>query len=202
MDWSPAARALVRANLAAFERQPSQTDARRAAVAIALLRGAGDEVALPLFLRNRGLTRHAGQMGLPGGRLEEGEDACAAALRELEEELGLTAGPDSILGLLDDFETRSGFVITPVVLWAGDSAGRLREVPGGEVARLFVITLSELSGASAAAEPGTSAGFSLPFAWGTVYAPTAAILYQFSEVAVAGRTVRVNDFYQPPFTWR
>ncbi len=159
-------------------------------------------MSLPLFLRHRDLARHAGQMGLPGGRCEEGENASAAALRELEEELGVSAGQESILGRLDDFETRSGWVITPVVVWTDAAAGDLRHVPGGEVARLFVITLSELCRAVAAAEPGTSTGFSLPFAWGTVYAPTAAILYQFHEVAVAGRPVRVNDFYQPPFTWR
>lgn len=201
-DWSAAPRILIQGHLAAFERWSSDSDARRAAVAIALLRGARDEVALPLFLRNRGLARHAGQMGLPGGRLEEGENASAAALRELEEEVGLHAGPDSILGVLDDFETRSGFVITPVVVWTGASVGDLREVPGGEVARLFVISLAELDSAAAAAGPGPSPAFGLRFAWGTVYAPTAAILYQFSEVGVAGRPVRVNDFYQPPFTWR
>jgi 8-oxo-dGTP pyrophosphatase MutT (NUDIX family) len=202
LDWSRASRALIRANLAAFERCPSDSDVRHAAVAIALLRGDGGEVAFPLFLRNRGLGRHPGQMALPGGRLEEGENAPAAALRELEEEVGLKAGPESILGLLDDFETRSGFVMTPVVVWADASPRDLRQVPGGEVARLFVITLSDLGRAAATAKPGTSSEFSLPFAFGNVYAPTAAILYQFNEVGVAGSPVRVNDFYQPPFTWR
>ncbi len=203
VDWSPAFRALIEGHLAAFERRSSDhRDRRRAAVAIALLRGAGGEVSLPLFLRNRGLPRHSGQMGLPGGRLEEGENATTAALRELEEEVGLNAGPDSVLGLLDDFETRSGFVITPVVVWADTTAGNLRHLPGGEVARLFVITLAELGRAAGAAKPGKSSGFSLPFTWGNVYAPTAAILYQFSELGIAGRPVRVNDFYQPPFTWR
>lgn len=193
---------MIRANLAAFESRAADSDARRAAVAIALLRGEDGEVSLPLFLRSRGLVRHAGQMSLPGGRLEEGENASAAALRELEEEVGLKAAPESILGLLDDFETRSGFVITPVVLWADAATGDLHPVQGGEVARLFVITLSELGRAAMAAGPGRSTGFSLPFAWGNVYAPTAAILYQFSEAGVAGRPVRVNDFHQPPFTWR
>ena len=202
MEWNPDARALLRANLASFERRPSDSDARRAAVAIALLRGARGEVAFPVFLRNRGLARHAGQMALPGGRLEEGETTSAAALRELDEEVGLSADPDSILGQLDDFETRSGFVITPVVLWADASADSLRPPAGGEVERLFVVTLSELGRAAGAAEPGRSTGFNLPFTWGTVYAPTAAILYQFGEVCLAGRSVRVNDFYQPPFTWR
>lgn len=202
VDWSPASRSLIQTNLAAFERRASGSDGRRAAVAIALLHGDGGEVAFPLFLRQRDLARHAGQMGLPGGRMEEGEEAAAAALRELEEEVGLHAELDSILGRLDDFETRSGFVISPFVVWAGASAGDLRLDPGGEVARLFVITLTELGRAAAAAQPGSSAGFCLPFAFGNVYAPTAAILYQFSQVGVAGRPVRVNDFYQPPFTWR
>lgn len=202
LAWGPATRELIRRNLARFERVAVPAGARRAAVAITLLRDASGESALPLFLRHSGLVRHAGQMGLPGGRLEDGEDAIQAALRELEEELGLAAAQESVLGLLDDFETRSGFVITPVVVWADAAAGDLRPEPGGEIARLYVITLPELLRAAAEAAPGPSPGFFLPFEWDNVYAPTAAMLYQFAEVAIAGGDVRVGDFYQPPFTWR
>ena len=202
LAWGTATRELIQGTLARLERVAVTGGGRRAAVAITLLRGAGDETALPLFLRHSGLVRHAGQMGLPGGRLEDGEDASQAALRELEEELGLAAAQESVLGLLDDFETRSGFVITPVVVWADATAGDLRPVPGGEIARLYVITLTELLRAVAEAAPGPSQGFFLPFEWDNVYAPTAAMLYQFAEVAIAGREARVGDFYQPPFTWR
>ena len=201
LDWSPRLRERVRANLAAFSRSGSSSAAARAAVAVVLLRGEGGEASVPLLLRGAGLRRHAGQMGLPGGRLDDGEDAPTAALRELHEELGVVADRESILGALDDFETRSGFVITPLVLWSDAQASDLRPA-AVEIERLFVPSLQEFLAAAAAAHPGASDGFCLPFSWGNVYAPTAAMLYQFCEVAIGGRSVRVNDFYQPPFTWR
>ncbi|HEX2681037.1 MAG TPA: CoA pyrophosphatase, partial [Candidatus Dormibacteraeota bacterium] len=71
-----------------------------------------------------------------------------------------------------------------------------------EVKRLFVVTTSELREAAAAAAPGPTPKFSLRFREVEVFAPTAAILYQFSEVALDGRPCRVADFYQPPWTHR
>ncbi len=189
-------------NLSSFERVASAGGGRRAAVAMTVLGTPKGEAVLPLFLRSAGLGRHAGQMGLPGGRLEPGEDAAAAARRELEEELGVATAAADVLGLLDDFETRSGFAITPVVVWCTADVGELRPSAGGEIDRLYVISLGELAEAAGAAGAGPSEQFSLPFAFGTVYAPTAAMLFQFNEVAVGGRSVRVHDFYQPPFTWR
>ena len=56
---------------------------------------------------------------MPGGRIDAGETPEQAALRELHEEVGLDLSADAVLGRLDDFVTRSGFVITPVVVWAG-----------------------------------------------------------------------------------
>ncbi|MBO0684573.1 MAG: CoA pyrophosphatase [Candidatus Dormibacteraeota bacterium] len=201
-EWGDGLREVTRANLSAFPRQASRLDARRAAVAITLLAGPGGEAVLPLFRRSAALARHAGQMGLPGGRFETGEDATAAARRELEEELGVREGPDAVVGELDDFETRSGFVITPVVIWSSAAVGDLRPGVDGEIAQLHVLTLGALAAAAASAPDGTSEAFSLRFAFGNVYAPTAAMLFQFNEVALGGRLVRVRDFYQPPFTWR
>lgn len=195
-------REVTRANLTAFPREASRLRTRWAAVAITLLAGPGGEAVLPLFLRSAALARHAGQMGLPGGRFEAGETAAAAALRELEEELGIREDPDAVLGELDDFETRSGFVITPVVIWSSAALEDLRPGVDGEIARLYLLRLGELSAAAASAAEGTSEGFSLRFAFGNVYAPTAAMLFQFNEVALGGREVRVRDFYQPPLTWR
>ena len=140
-------------------------------------------------------------MGLPGGKVNPGESAGHAALRELREELGLSVSADAIVGSLDDFETRSGFTITPVVVWSDAEAAELKP-SSGEVARIYLITLAELGSAVESADAGTSESFCLKFGFGEVYAPTAAILYQFSEVAVNGRSHRVNDFYQPPWTHR
>jgi 8-oxo-dGTP pyrophosphatase MutT (NUDIX family) len=140
-------------------------------------------------------------MALPGGKLHSGESAEMAAMRELGEELGLVSGGDAIVGLLDDFDTRSGFTITPVVMWSGSAATGLQP-SAAEVAELFLLKLTDLRSAVGSAKRGTSRRFCLELPWGPVYAPTAAILYQFSEVALDGRATRVNDFYQPPFARR
>lgn len=145
------------------------------------------------------MSRHAGQMALPGGRLHEGESAETCAMRELQEELGLKVSPHDVVGLLDDFDTRSGFTITPVVICADADVAGLQPSKF-EVAGLYVIPIPELRAAASKAKPGHS--FSLKLERVEVFAPTAAILYQFSEVALDGRPVRVSDFYQPPFTHR
>src|SRR5205807_5757814 len=81
--------------------------------------GVAGGAAFLLCRRAPRMTRHAGQWALPGGRIDDGETPLEAALRELEEELGLRLGPDSVVGWLDDYPTRSGYVITPVVPWGG-----------------------------------------------------------------------------------
>ena len=166
-----------------------------------LLENGDGEASVPLFLRASGLASHPGQFALPGGKLHSGEPAEAGALRELSEELGLVAGTDAILGLLDDFDTQSGFTITPVVMWSSSAATELQP-SAAEVAELFLLKPADLRLAVKGAKRGTSRDFCLELPWGPVYAPTAAILYQFSEVALDGRATRVNDFYQPPFARR
>jgi 8-oxo-dGTP pyrophosphatase MutT (NUDIX family) len=185
-------------NLRAFERMSSKLQQKPAAVAIVVLANDG-RPCVPIFQRTSEMSRHAGQMALPGGRLHEGESVEACALRELEEELGIAVGPESVVGMLDDFDTRSGFTITPVVIWAETEAAAVQPSKF-EVAQVFLVGLPDLRAAVARAGPGES--FSMKLEQVEVFAPTAAILYQFSEVALDGHSVRVADFHQPPWTHR
>ena len=190
----------LEARLRTFGRQESPLGQIPAAVAIVILLDGG-EPTVPIFQRPLNMRRHAGQMALPGGRLHEGEGAEDCALRELQEELGLAVDPDDVLGRLDDFDTRSGFTITPVVVWSG-AAPKILRPSNEEVARLFLIPAPELQQAVAGADLTEPDRFSLKFREVEVFAPTAAILYQFSEVGLDGRSVRVADFFQPPWTHR
>jgi 8-oxo-dGTP pyrophosphatase MutT (NUDIX family) len=192
---------LVETRLGRFERIAAQAPRVSAAVAIVLLEDGEGEARIPLCLRPEGLARHPGQFALPGGKLNPGEAAEAGALRELQEELGLVAGSESVLGVLDDFDTQSGFTITPVIVWSKSETAELHP-SAGEVAALFLLELGDLQSAVRGAKRGSSRAFCLELPWGPVYAPTAAMLYQFSEVALDGRATRVNGFYQPPFARR
>ena len=199
-------RARIEANLAAFERRVIADDSlRHAAVAIVIVDDGGKEAALLLTTRPEGLRRHGGQYALPGGRLDEGETAREAALRELEEELGLTLGEERIIGTLDDYPTRSGFCITPVVVWGGE-AGAIHPDPE-EVDQVYHIPLADLLSPDIPhLEPGPDDHpiLSAPLATlgHQVFAPTAAMLYQFREVALLGRATRVAHYDQPAFAWK
>src|SRR5438309_10781461 len=125
--FDDATRRDIAARCAAFARSPESQPVltlKRAAVAIVLVEAdhAQGGTALLLTRRAAGLRAHRGQWALPGGRCEDGETAVQAALRELREELGLNLAPADLLGLLDDYPTRSGYLITPVVVWAAASA--------------------------------------------------------------------------------
>src|SRR5215475_6709490 len=116
---------------------------KRAAVAIALTESdRGNGTAFLLTRRVAGLRSHSAQWALPGGRCDAGETQAQAALRELHEELGLELASSEVLGLLDDYPTRSGYLITPVVVWAGVRAAI---VPNpAEVASVHRIALDEI----------------------------------------------------------
>ena len=163
-----------------------------------------NEAALLLTRRALHLRNHAGQWALPGGRIEPGESPTEAALREVQEEIGLPLPATQVLGCLDDYATRSGFVITPVVVWAGP-VRQLQPNPD-EVASIHRIALAELLRSDApllnanAHSPHPVLRMPLGDSW--VAAPTAAFLYQFRELCLLGRATRVAHFDQPTFAWR
>jgi 8-oxo-dGTP pyrophosphatase MutT (NUDIX family) len=160
--------------------------------------------AVVLTRRAAGLRRHGGQWALPGGRLDPGETPEAAALRELDEEVGLALPPDHVLGCLDDFPTRSGFVITPIVVW-GTAAALLRPDPR-EVAAAYLVPLEALLDPAnlvlQTIPQSDRPVLALSILNTLIYAPTAAILHQLAEVAVLGRDTRVGHYEQPVFAWR
>lgn len=192
-------RSLVGSNLRGFERRRIRLagDRRRAAVAIALL-DAGTNPAILMIKRvNKG--RHAGQWAFPGGVMQPGERAAPAALREAFEEVGLERA--DIVGPLDDILTGTGFIITPVVMFAA-TATRLRRNPD-EVHSLHRVGLTRLVAAGLPRWVRDDSGHELlqyPLRHDmVVYAPTGAILWQFAEVALRGRATRVADLTQPAF---
>jgi 8-oxo-dGTP pyrophosphatase MutT (NUDIX family) len=198
-------RAQVVHNLDTFERISfGQPELAKAAVALVLVRGPLDEPAFLLTRRAARLNAHGGQFALPGGRIDQGEDANAAALRELHEELGVALGPESVLGQLDDFATRSGYVMTPVVLW-GPDVGVLSPSPA-EVAVAYRVPLRELYRPDAPTVFRVADSefplLSLPLVGTQVYSPTAAIIYQLRELALEGRVTRVHHYEQPRFAWK
>jgi 8-oxo-dGTP pyrophosphatase MutT (NUDIX family) len=193
---------------AAFSRAPAgdATPAlKRAAVAVALVESENPAGATAFVLTRRtaDLRSHRNQWALPGGRCDDGETPAEAALRELNEEVGLHLRPDAVLGLLDDYPTRSGYLITPVVVWAADKAD-LRP-SAAEVASVHRIPLADV------ARPDAFDFVTIPdsdrrvvrvrIGRHLIHAPTAAVIYQFREL-LAGRTTRVADLEQPVFAWR
>jgi 8-oxo-dGTP pyrophosphatase MutT (NUDIX family) len=191
-----------------FARLPESEPApalKRAAVAIVLVEAdePADGTAFVLTRRASSLRSHRGQWALPGGRCDAGETPVTAALRELREELGLALGEDHVLGLLDDYPTRSGYLITPVVLWAG--TGAVITPSPDEVASAHRIALSDIERTDAfdftVIPESTRRVIRFRLAGQLIHAPTAAMIYQFSEV-LAGRDTRVAELEQPVFAWK
>jgi 8-oxo-dGTP pyrophosphatase MutT (NUDIX family) len=195
----------ARANLATFDRRAVAVEGRKAAaVAVVLLPDDEGSGCFLLTKRAPTLRSHTGQWALPGGRIDAGESAEQAALRELDEEVGLKLGAGTLLGFLDDYPTRSGFVITPVVFWAEDP-GTLAPNPA-EVARVHLVPLEVLDAPDVprfiSLPESDRPVIQLPILGSLIHAPTAAVIYQMREVVSHGRATRVDHLEQPVWAWR
>jgi 8-oxo-dGTP pyrophosphatase MutT (NUDIX family) len=166
--------------------------------------GVAGGAAFVLCRRSAGLNRHASQWALPGGRLDPGESPVDAALRETDEEIGVRLDESAVLGLLDDYATRSGYVITPVVIWGGPSVEMVPDP--GEVLAVYRIGLHELirsdSPRFVSIPESDRPVVQVPLGGDLIHAPTGALLVQFRWVALDGRlNERVAHFEQPVFAW-
>jgi 8-oxo-dGTP pyrophosphatase MutT (NUDIX family) len=198
-------RSRAKAHLGGFARRPHPPGTRRpAAVALVLLPDAEGRAGFLLTRRADRLRAHARQWALPGGRIEPDESAPAAALRELREEVGLALKADAVLGVLDDYPTRSGFVITPVVVWC-EAATELTPNPE-EVMRVYHVPLDDLERPEVpilvSIPESDRPVIQLPILSTLIHAPTAAVIYQMREVVVHGRATRVDHFEQPVWAWQ
>jgi 8-oxo-dGTP pyrophosphatase MutT (NUDIX family) len=201
-DIPPLARDVIAARVDGFPRVPAERpDLKQAAVAVCVTEVAGVP-SLLITRRTARLRAHAGQWALPGGRRELGETAAQGALRELAEEVGLHLGPEAVLGELDDYVSRSGYVITPVVCWAGPVSDLSRS--RAEVASVYQVPLADfdVEPRFIAIPESTAPVIQLPLLGGYLHAPTAAIVHQFCLVACRGRIERVAHYEQPVFAWR
>ncbi len=208
----------IRSNLDRLEvNKHLQAGTRRAAVAVTVVNIADDpgvygisgnknrheHGAVILTRRASGLKDHAGQWSFPGGRIEPGESPEEAALRELEEEVGIQLGAEHIIGYLDDFTSRSGFVMTPVVLWGGSNL--VLQPDPAEVRSVHRIPIEELLREDApildSIPESEHPVLLMPVGNSWIATPTGAILYQFREVAILGKSTRVAHFEQPYFAW-
>jgi len=210
---------LLRVRLRGFDvRGLDRTGRRHAAVAVVVTeQGHGadlpglpqptrwsDTPALLLTRRAETLRSHAGQWALPGGSIDDGESPEQAALRELCEEVGVRLDGSAVVGRLDDYATRSGYVITPVVLWGG--AAREAQAREAEVASIHRIPVTEFLRADAPllnrVRGAEHPVLRMPVGERWIAAPTAAFLYQFRELCLLGRPTRVAHFDQPFFAWK
>jgi 8-oxo-dGTP pyrophosphatase MutT (NUDIX family) len=167
--------------------------------------GVAGGAAMVMTRRAARMNKHAGQWALPGGRIDSGETPDETARRETLEEVGLELSPSSYLGRLDDYETRSGYVITPCVYWGG--ADPVFDPNPTEVAHVYRFGLHwflrDDNPRFETIPESDRPVVQMRFGGDLIHAPTGAFLLQFRWVALDGRPgTRVNHFDQPVFAWR
>ncbi len=115
----------------------------------------------------------------------------------------MAVAPGDVLGVLDDYVTRSGYLMTPVVVWGG-AVSPAMSGPESEVDQIHVIPLADLDVVPRMLRipESDSPVIQLPLLGQSLHAPTAAIVYQFCQVALHGRTIRVSHLEQPVFAWK
>ncbi len=164
--------------------------------------GTAGGAAVLLTRRGTRMKDHPGQWALPGGRLDTDETPEEAARREIREEVGLT--DLELLGQLDDYPTRSGYVITPFVFWAGTNAEPVAEP--GEVQSVHRVAITELLRADSprfvSIPESPRPVIQVPVGGDLIHAPTGAVMYQFRAVAYDGTAERVDEYEQPVFAWQ
>ncbi len=195
----------MRRRVAAFVADPCADPALRpAAVACLLVADADGAPAFVLTRRNPATPAHAGQWALPGGRLHEGESAVDAARRETAEEIGVTLPAEGVLGVLDEYPTRSGYRISPVVVAV--TRPSVVAADPREVADVHVVALAGLDRADSprfvTIPESDRPVVQLPLLGSLIHAPTAAVVHQFHQLVAHGRTVRVAGLEQPVFAWK
>ena len=166
--------------------------------------GTAGGAAFILTRRGSALNAHANQWALPGGRIDDGETPLEAAMREVDEEIGLELSTDDLLGRLDDYPTRSGYVITPFVFWAGANADPVANPD--EVASIHRISIRELTRPDSprfvTIPESDRPVIQVPVGGDLIHAPTGAVIFQFRAVAYDGEPIRVDEYEQPVFAWR
>jgi 8-oxo-dGTP pyrophosphatase MutT (NUDIX family) len=194
----------IAGHLATFERIAIPHEGRRRAAVAIVVSPTAKGPAYLLTRRALHMRRGAGNYALPGGNLEPDEDAIDAARRETEEELGVALPREAALGLLDDFITLGGHVVTPVVFWTAEPVTMIPNP--AEVHAAWYVLLADLDRPRTPKRPRNPAGgpplLRMYARGGWVNAPTAAWLWQFREVCLHGRECRTDAVGQPSWTAR
>lgn len=166
--------------------------------------GTAGGAAMLLTRRGAHLSTHARQWAFPGGRIDDGETPLQAALREMHEEVGLELSERDLLGRLDDYPTRSGYVMSPFVFWLGDDIEPVANPD--EVASIHRVSFEELQRSDSPRFVSITESdrpvVQVPIGGDLIHAPTGAILYQFRSVALEGESIRVDELEQPVFAWK